>query len=317
MAERELETSRKETFDERQNANQLWLELKRLKPMVEELKNRNIELEMQLADSQTRYDMQHVDSKTSVEMLKSHIRFINHEKLEMRRTRDIDDKTLSVIERKHRHLQDISDRMKAENKDLKMQNFDLNNKLAQIQKKYDNLKVQFRRWTESATKLMEMKETVKPENKLPPIAGAEESGGLSSLTMRLNTIEKEREYLMSNNAMLKNRVDDLSTKVSHLEKQLEKTTSNNSHLRQSLEQMVGTVKQLVRRTVFIERAASYLERTVKEYSPNSKFDYKAIMREHARELSVQMVSALNVSGTTADDIDVAMEESRLLKDIVA
>jgi phage terminase Nu1 subunit (DNA packaging protein) len=86
-------------------------------------------------------------------MLQSEVRRAYADVKELRRLKDMDEKTVNSEERKLVYAKTIADKLKKENHELKLLNFSVTNKLTQVQKKYEDLRVQFRRWTESATKI--------------------------------------------------------------------------------------------------------------------------------------------------------------------
>lgn len=63
--EADAASSMQEKTDERFKSNKHWLELQRLRPMVEQLRQKNIDMEMELVDVRAQLQLANVDSKVA------------------------------------------------------------------------------------------------------------------------------------------------------------------------------------------------------------------------------------------------------------
>lgn len=123
---------------------------------------------------------------------------------------------------------------------------------------------------------------------------------LEGFRLRIQTLEKERDFLGKEGSLLKARISELSNKYQKLETRFNKLSNDKDMSERALRESKQLVRKLNTRCHTTERIAAFLEKLNRELAPNSRPDYKTGLASE-QEPSAQLLSAL----TTAADEELA------------
>eukprot|EP00842_Homolaphlyctis_polyrhiza_P005661 jgi/Hompol1/6096/HPOL_000356-RA len=144
----ELNDSKDEAFEHKLEAAKLYNELRRLQPILEDLKLKNKTLEQQLNESRIKLEESHVNNTTSIHMLRTEIRRLYQDRSELKRVRMENEASAINIERKTELFKEMIDKLKAERYELQRANYALKRKAEEMERKYFDAKLQARRMTD-------------------------------------------------------------------------------------------------------------------------------------------------------------------------
>ncbi|KAJ3214334.1 hypothetical protein HDU67_001775 [Dinochytrium kinnereticum] len=146
----EVEASRKETFEQKMEASKLYAELRKLQPLVEEYRQKMINLEQQLTECRLQLEEEHVNSLNATNMLKTELRRLYTDRKEVRRARMLDEKTNEGLERKYMLAKEMVEKLKAERHELQRTAFELKVKAGEMEKKYFDAQIMAKKMAEQA-----------------------------------------------------------------------------------------------------------------------------------------------------------------------
>ncbi|KAJ3140874.1 spermatogenesis-associated protein 17 [Physocladia obscura] len=106
--------------------------------------------------------------------------------------------------------------------------------------------------------------------------------------LKIESLTTERTYLMHENAILKQRIDELSSKRSKSERTNTDCTNRTTALEKDLKQNQQQLKILTSKLNKAERIAASIEKQLKEAKPNVKIDYSLLIEA---EPSTQLMAA--------------------------
>lgn len=135
-------------------------------------------------------------------------------------------------------------------------------------------------------------------NKLASAAAAADTTydivDVPSLKLRISTLASEKEYLLKDNTLLKNRLTNLNAAVAKLEKRVKSSTEKNRHMERDIRAGHGTLKNLAERYYRAEKVATFLERQIMEAVPGARLDFAAVDQPTTTRLepSIQLLEAL-------------------------
>ncbi|KAI8855304.1 hypothetical protein BC829DRAFT_359316 [Chytridium lagenaria] len=146
----EVESARKETFEQKMESSKLYAELRKLQPLIEEYRQKIITLEQHLTESRLQLEETHVNSLNATNMLKTEIRRLYEDRKEVRRTRMLDEKSNQGLERKYMLAKEMVEKLKAERHELQRTAFELKVRADEMEKKYFDAQIMAKRMAEQA-----------------------------------------------------------------------------------------------------------------------------------------------------------------------
>ncbi|TPX65655.1 hypothetical protein SpCBS45565_g05040 [Spizellomyces sp. 'palustris'] len=146
----EIAEAKKEAIEQKLEASKLYNELKKLQPVLEELKTKNVALEKQLIEARTQLEENGLNHTTSSQMLKTEIRRLYADRSDVRKARMADERATHGLERKYVLAREMVDKLKAERYELQKTNYELKNRAEQMERRYFDAKAQSRRNVEGS-----------------------------------------------------------------------------------------------------------------------------------------------------------------------
>ncbi|KND03985.1 uncharacterized protein SPPG_01433, partial [Spizellomyces punctatus DAOM BR117] len=146
----EISEAKKEAIEQKLEASKLYNELKKLQPVLDELKTKNVALEKQLIEARTQLEENDLNHTTSSQMLKTEIRRLYADRSDVRKARMADERATHGLERKYVLAREMVDKLKAERYELQKANYELKNRAEQMERRYFDAKAQSRRNTEGS-----------------------------------------------------------------------------------------------------------------------------------------------------------------------
>ncbi|KAJ3077707.1 hypothetical protein HK102_005023 [Quaeritorhiza haematococci] len=285
--------TKKEAIEYKLEASKLYNELRKLQPLVEDLKSKNIQLERQLAEARLQLEKANLDSTTSTQMLKMEVRRLYQERLETRKARFVDERHSSVWERKFVLAREMLDKFKAERHELQRVNFELKCRSEDMEKRYNELKTQYQNFTAQECfiqKGFQIKFELKLEwHQLRRFSTwSDEIPDFDAWRLKLDSLTTERDFLINENKMLNHKIDEYISKTSTLEKQLAESQNRLKSTEKEHKAEQQQLKVLTDRCARIEKVAAHIERQYKEAHPNIKIDYVSV---NDAEPSIQLLAA--------------------------
>ncbi|KAH9248728.1 hypothetical protein BASA81_013618 [Batrachochytrium salamandrivorans] len=144
----ELDNSKNETFEQKMESAKLYNELRRLKPMLDDLQKKNKTLEQQLSEAHLEIEKAHVNKTTSTHMLRTEIRRLYQDKKDLRKSRTENIQISMNVERNTEVLKEMVEKLKSERYELQRTNYVLKRKAEEMERKYFDAKLQARKITE-------------------------------------------------------------------------------------------------------------------------------------------------------------------------
>ncbi|KAJ3278552.1 Coiled-coil domain-containing protein 40, partial [Borealophlyctis nickersoniae] len=121
----EISDAKKEAIEHKLEAAKLWNELRKLQPVVEELREKNTVLEQQLSEARLQLQESNVNGETATHMLKHEIRRLYNDRTHTTRARISDERATHAMERKYILAREMVDKLKASVVGLQRENFEL------------------------------------------------------------------------------------------------------------------------------------------------------------------------------------------------
>ncbi|KAI8802630.1 hypothetical protein BJ742DRAFT_683908 [Cladochytrium replicatum] len=144
--------AKKEAIDHKMEASKLFGELKKLQPIIEELRERNRVLETQLIEANIRFEEANVNATTSSHMLKTEVRRLYEDRRDLRQARMLDERNTSAIERKYIVAKEMVEKVKQEKYELQKANYELRTRAEDLEKRFVEAKLQLKRFADAATR---------------------------------------------------------------------------------------------------------------------------------------------------------------------
>ncbi|KAJ3182075.1 hypothetical protein HDU87_000419 [Geranomyces variabilis] len=158
-SEQEIAAAKKEAIDYKLESARLSTELKRLHPVLEEMRRKNVNLEKQLIESQFALQEAGATQATQIAMLKAEIRRLYAARADVRQARIADERSAHGLERKYVLAREMVDSLRAERNDLRRKEADLTRRLEEGE----------RRWVDArAAVAAAEREAQKSNNRTPP-----------------------------------------------------------------------------------------------------------------------------------------------------
>ncbi|KAL2913632.1 hypothetical protein HK105_206792 [Polyrhizophydium stewartii] len=144
----ELAESKNEAFEQKLEAAKLYNELRRIQPVLDDLRQKNKTLEQQLHEARLKLEEAHVNNTTSTQMLRTEIRRLYQDRSELKHIRSENEQASAKIERKTELFREMVDKLKSERYELQRANYALKRKAEEMERKYFDAKLQARRMTD-------------------------------------------------------------------------------------------------------------------------------------------------------------------------
>eukprot|EP01136_Pigoraptor_vietnamica_P030541 Opistho-1_new@89947 len=151
----EVDSLKKEVFEQQEDKSRLHAELRRLQPLVQELELRNRLLEDRCEDYRRKFAAADTDTRATVHALKAEIRQLQLEREELRRTQVVDLKTQMATERKLAITRDVLGKKREEERDASRRSHELLVKLSRAERKYAEVASSLQTWTEQTVAQLE------------------------------------------------------------------------------------------------------------------------------------------------------------------
>ncbi|KAJ1560198.1 hypothetical protein HK405_007911, partial [Cladochytrium tenue] len=149
---KEIEEAKELTFKQKIENAKLYGELRRLQPMVDEYKQKTLELEQQLLDAKMQVQKENVYGTTASHMLKTEIRRLHSDRREVGRARMVDERSTQVLERKCALAREQADKLRAERAELQRRCFDFRARAEKWERLYCEAQAQVRALADGAGK---------------------------------------------------------------------------------------------------------------------------------------------------------------------
>ncbi|KAJ3119051.1 hypothetical protein HDU96_003226 [Phlyctochytrium bullatum] len=150
----EVEVARNETFEQKMEASKLFAELKKLRPLVEEYRQKMVHdqltLEQQLNECRLQLQEEHINGTNATNMLKTEIRRLYEDRKEVKRARMLDEKSNQGLERKYLLAKEMVEKLKADRHELQRTAFELKMKAEEMERKYFDAQIMAKKMAEQA-----------------------------------------------------------------------------------------------------------------------------------------------------------------------
>ncbi|KAJ3202003.1 hypothetical protein HDU82_007674 [Entophlyctis luteolus] len=356
----EIERARSKEYEHKMEYSRLQSEFRKLQPIVNEYRQKTLELEQKLTEAKDAIKQEHENALTATMMLKTEIRRLQEEKKEEKRNNLQEERSFQALERKYILVREMVAKLKRERTELQRTCFEFKMKFDEMEKMYFNSQLAAKRMSEKAgqtvgeivTRLSSNTKTcaaahqesssgdssivlIQPQLdntsvlqsvKLPPpiwaslattprqstsaktealptentdvSSSVHESSSLSyrsdppdfaAWKLKFESLTTERTFLIHENGILKQRIDELGMKISKLERSNKESAAHVASLENDLSSSENQVKTLFARCTKSERIAASIEKQFKEAKPNIKIDYSSVIEA---EPSTQLIAAL-------------------------
>ncbi|TPX37056.1 hypothetical protein SmJEL517_g00860 [Synchytrium microbalum] len=331
----EVDGARREAADHKAEAARLHAELKRLQPVIEQLKRRNAELESAVSEQRMQTEEAKIDGTTGIVMLKAEVRRLQQSRKEVNVARLADEKTSSVLERKLIVAREAAERLKTERDQLRRSEGDLRGKCDVLKQELENLRTMCARQQEwlgikqgqdnkskrdgsgfdgsSEEKMPWMSFATTPNGN--SISGLGDNGrseatsaksslmdangnipDIAHMQLKLSTLSTEKQHLLTENDILNRKLDETSKRLSAAERTLSEASQRVSGVERDLARKDREVRSISQRCLRAEKAAAYIEAQFKEARPNTKIDFQI---PGDVSPSAQLLAALIVPGLSS------------------
>ncbi|KAJ3021052.1 hypothetical protein HKX48_009297 [Thoreauomyces humboldtii] len=222
----EIGDAKKEALEHKHEAARLHSEVKRLQPVLEEMKRKNTALERQLMDAKFSLEESGITQNTSTQMLKTEIRRLYVDRSDIRQARLADERAAHGLERKYVLAREMVDKLKAERADALRRCAELGLRVEELERreaarpKERFAQQQMPPKEKSAWASLVATPTGERESGPPPTALASaapsaeprarihELPDLEAWRLKIETLTSERTYLKQENEMLQRRMDE-------------------------------------------------------------------------------------------------------------
>nr|KAJ3422477.1 hypothetical protein HK105_007856 [Polyrhizophydium stewartii] len=187
----ELAESKNEAFEQKLEAAKLYNELRRIQPVLDDLRQKNV--------------------GTSTQMLRTEIRRLYQDRSELKHIRSENEQASAKIERKTELFREMVDKLKSERYELQRANYALKRKAEEMERKYFDAKLQARRMTDKQ-RIENARATIGGHS-IASIQAQAESGQLGdnfeAWRLKIDSLVKEKDYLMIENKKLQEHIDEV------------------------------------------------------------------------------------------------------------
>lgn len=312
--------AKKEGIESKFEAAKLYSELKKLQPIIDELREKNAVLERQLIESRLQVEEVQLNDTTTTHMLKAEIRRLNQDRASVMKSRLTDEKSSSVLERKYLMTKEMLEKMKAERHELQKSCFEMKCRAEDMEKRYKELKSQYKHFADVARRHSQAGSShsqkaawaslsstpggtlsrngepvpspfVKGEDVSMNEPESDQIPDFEAWRLRLGSLTTERDFLKSENDALKRRLESTENKNNSLERYKSDTSSrlkSSDVMTKNAQQQLESIQIRCKRA---EKLAAYIEKQFKDAKPNTKIDYQLVSNV---EISTQLLAALMV-----------------------
>ncbi|KAI9098111.1 hypothetical protein DFS34DRAFT_658819 [Phlyctochytrium arcticum] len=137
----EIARHKEDAIEQQLEAAKLDAELRRLRPVVEDLRNKNEALEMQVVEMRAHMDENNVNSSTSTGMLKTEIRRLYSDRSAVRQARMTDERATHSLERKYVLAREMVEKLKAEKYELMKGQWELKARAEEMERRWMEMRV--------------------------------------------------------------------------------------------------------------------------------------------------------------------------------
>ncbi|KAJ3352503.1 hypothetical protein HDU83_007922 [Entophlyctis luteolus] len=274
----EIERARSKEYEHKMEYSRLQSEFRKLQPIVNEYRQKTLELEQKLTEAKDAIKQEHENALTATMMLKTEIRRLQEEKKEEKRNNLQEERSFQALERKYILVREMVAKLKRERTELQRTCFEFKMKFDEMEKMYFNSQLAAKRMSEKAGQTVgEIVTRLSSNTKTCAAAHQESSSGDSSIVLIQPQLDNT------------SRIDELGMKISKLERSNKESAAHVASLENDLSSSENQVKTLFARCTKSERIAASIEKQFKEAKPNIKIDYSSVIEA---EPSTQLIAAL-------------------------
>ncbi|KAJ3270821.1 hypothetical protein HDV01_007370 [Terramyces sp. JEL0728] len=298
-----------ESHEHKLETAKLYNELKRLRPVIAELQEKNKKLEHQLQEAQLKLDESVQNNVTTKQMLRNEIRRLSQDRSILRQERSEHDRTLLHVEKDVIVYKEMIDKLKSERYDLQREVFTLKRRTEETERKFYDYKLKTRKVEKIDQKKSSVENIEKQFLKLGQVKASMESlnsegrqsvvpkkekivkelPDFDSWRLRIDSLTNEKKFLVNENSTLKDQLAEITAKVSSIQISLKQTQEENKKLVDVENQNIEKLKTLDLRYARAKKVAAHMEKQVKDAKPNIKIDYQLL---ETSEPSTQLLAAI-------------------------
>ncbi|KAI9005948.1 hypothetical protein BC832DRAFT_531037 [Gaertneriomyces semiglobifer] len=326
-----VKAAREEALEHKQEAAKLYMELKKSRVLIEELREANTVYERQLIETRARLEETYVTSDTASQMLKGEIRRLQGDRAALRKARIVDEKSTNGLERKYVLAREMVEKLRKERTELMKANWELKGKVEELERFVARFQSSVAQTSSNANATPQRppwaslvstpggnmdKAAREPHPSLtnPSYNGPSTPHSLltkptdttpdphtlpdiESWRLKIDTLTRERSYLLSESQTLRSTIASLQSQLQNLTTTVQSLYPLRDKYQQLKSEMQTQQQMMQRKLDRAHALCAGLERQLRDAAPNRKVEYRVVDGEVG---SARLVAALITPVSTAD-----------------
>ncbi|KAI9151092.1 hypothetical protein H9P43_009707 [Blastocladiella emersonii ATCC 22665] len=302
----EVKGMKREAFEKNMQVTQLYVELQKLRPRMQELENRNAVQEAQLAHYAMQLEESAHGAKSAVHMLKHDLRRVHKDRAGLQRDQFSRERAYAALEQKYTLTRELLDKTREDKNALLRQNAELKAKCDAWSAKLDEIKGQWRKLVELGGKRVMRRADGKPhedegrQGSALELAPQEyEVVDVPGLKLRNETLTVENRHMHEEVVLKDAKIRELEDRIMRLDMAASNLSLRAKSLDSQLASQAAALTMATQRASRAERIAAYLEFQFRDAKPNGRVDYGVALQEDVEASPALQAAFIKLNQTAA------------------